>query len=255
MNKKPKSSLEGRVALVTGSSRGLGREIAMELARRGAAVALNYANNRASAEATFNELKSITDRACLIQANVTDSIAVQRAVGEVNDALGPIDILVLNATCAQPQLPIEEYDVEFYQTMYDFFVKSPVLFLKACLPHMKQQQWGRIIHITSEVFHLGVPNFSAYVAAKGGQTGLARSLARELAEWNITVNMVAPGWIPVERHAEDPQAMKDAYFATIPAKRWGTPADVAAAAAFFAGEEASFITGQTVSVNGGNTVF
>jgi 3-oxoacyl-[acyl-carrier protein] reductase len=248
-------SLEGRVALVTGSTRGLGREIAVELGRRGARVAMNYANDRGVAEAAFAELSGVAAKACLVQADVTDAGDVECATREVREALGPIDILVLNATCAQPQLPVEEYDWAFFQRMLDFFVKSPVLFTKACLPHMKHQKWGRIIQLTSEVFHLGVPNFSAYVAAKGGQTGLSRSLARELAPWGITVNMISPGWIPTERHAGDPQEMKDAYLATIPAGRWGTPADVAAAAAFFASDESAFITGQTVGVNGGHTVF
>jgi 3-oxoacyl-[acyl-carrier protein] reductase len=247
--------LDGHVALVTGSTRGLGREIAMELARRGARVAMNYANDPGVAESAFAELSRVGPQAQLVKADVTDPGDVERVTQEVREALGPIDILVLNATCAQPQLPIEEYDWAFFQRMLDFFVKSPVLFTKACLPHMKQQKWGRIIQVTSEVFHLGNPNFSAYVAAKGGQTGLSRSLARELAPWGITVNMIAPGWIPVERHVEDPQEAKDEYFATIPAGRWGTPADVAAAAAFFASEEAAFVTGQTVSVNGGHTVF
>lgn len=249
------SSLEGRVALVTGSSKGLGREIAFELGRRGARVAMNYANDTRAAETAFSELSRLAPKSLLIKADVTDPGEVSRATAETQDTLGPIDILVLNATCPQSQRPIEEYDWDFFQRMLDFFVKSPVLFIKACLPHMKQQRWGRIIQVTSEVFHLGVPDFSAYVAAKGGQTGLSRSLARELAPWGITVNMIAPGWIPVERHAEDPQEMKDAYFETIPARRWGTPADVAAATAFFASEEASFVTGQTVSVNGGHTVF
>ena len=247
--------LKGRVALITGSTRGLGKEIALEFGRLGAKVAMNYANDPGVAEMAFSDLRRVTEHAHLVKADVTDPVEVDRVVSEVSQSLGPIDILVLNATCAQPQLPIEEYDWSFFQTMLDFFVKSPVLFTKACLPHMKRQRWGRIIQVTSEVFHLGVPNFSAYVAAKGGQTGLSRSLARELAPWGVTVNMIAPGWIPVERHAKDPKDAKDAYFATIPAGRWGTPADVAAAAAYFASEGASFVTGQTVSVNGGHTVF
>jgi 3-oxoacyl-[acyl-carrier protein] reductase len=249
-----KFSLKGRVALVTGSTRGLGREIAVALARHGASVAMNYANDAQVAARGFDTLSSITNQCQLVQADVTDPTAVDRMCREVEAKLGPIDILVPNATCAQPQLAVEDYDWAFFQRMLDFFVKSPVLLTKACLPHMKKQRWGRIIQITSEVFALGVPNFSAYVAAKGGQTGLSRSLARELAPFGITVNMIAPGWIPVERHDEDPQEMKDAYLATIPAARWGTPADVAAAAVYFASDEAAFITGQTVSVNGGHTV-
>jgi 3-oxoacyl-[acyl-carrier protein] reductase len=246
--------LDGRVALVTGSTRGLGKGIALELARCGARVAMNFANNRATAERAFADLQAISQDSCLVAGDVTDAVGVDAMCGEIRDRLGPVDVLVLNATSPQPQLPLEEYDLAFFQEMYDFFVKSPVLLTKACLPHMKAQRWGRIVHITSEVFTLGMPNFSAYVAAKGGQTGLARSLARELAPWNVTVNMVAPGWIPVERHQDDPPEQKAAYLADVPAGRWGVPADVAAAVAFFASDEAAFVTGQTISVNGGHTV-
>ena len=168
--------------------------------------------------------------------------------------LGPIDILVINATCSQPELPFEQYDWEFFQSMLDFFVKSPVLLMKACLPHMKQQRWGRIVHITSEVVALAAAPFSAYVAAKGGQTGLALSTAREFAGSGITVNMVAPGWIPVERHANYSTESMDKYAAGVPAGRMGTPNDIAPTVVYLASEEARFVTGQTVSVNGGNTV-
>ena len=246
--------LDGRVALVTGSTRGLGRQIAIDLARAGAKVAMNYANDRAVAEAAFDALRSESADSCLVAGDVTNPAGVAKIYREVRAAIGPIDILVLNATCPQPQRPLEEYDWDFFELMHDFFVKSPVLLTKACLAHMKEQRWGRIIHVTSEVFHLGTPNFSAYVAAKGGQTGFARSTARELAPWGVTVNMIAPGWIPVERHEHEPQEAKDAYLAQVPAGRWGVPADVSAAAVFFASHEAAFITGQTVSVGGGHTV-
>ena len=106
-----------------------------------------------------------------------------------------------NATPAQPLKPIEQYDWAFYQSMLDFFVKSPYLLTREVLPHMKQRKWGRIINITSEVFSRGVAPFSAYVAAKGGQIGWSRSMANELAPWNITVNMIAPGWIRARRSA------------------------------------------------------
>jgi 3-oxoacyl-[acyl-carrier protein] reductase len=160
---------------------------------------------------------------------------------------------VVNATPAQPLKPIEEYDWAFSQTMLDFFVKSPFLLARRGLPHMKAKKWGRIVNITSEVFQRSVAPFSAYVAAKGGQVGWSRSMARELAPFGITVNMVAPGWIPVERHENDPQTEKDAYFSLIPAGRWGTPQDVADAILYLASEEASFVTGQTLCVNGGMT--
>ena len=168
--------------------------------------------------------------------------------------LGQVDIIVPNATCEQPLRPIEEYDWAFYQSMLDFFVKSPVLLAKAVLPHMKAQKWGRIINITSEVFHLGVSPFTAYVAAKGGQTGLCRSLARELAPFGITVNMVAPGWIPVERHENDPQELKDGYLASIPMERWGVPSDVASAIVYYASDAAGFVTGQTIPFDGGRVM-
>ncbi|MGV3756270.1 MAG: SDR family NAD(P)-dependent oxidoreductase, partial [Verrucomicrobiota bacterium] len=158
------------------------------------------------------------------------------------------------ATPAQPQKPIEEYDWAFYQSMLDFFIKSPFLLTRACLPHLKQQKWGRIINIGSEVVARGVPNFSAYVAAKGGQNGWTRSMSGELAPHGITVNMIAPGWIPVERHENDPQELKDGYRALIPANRWGVPQDLAGAVVFLASDAASFITGQNLHVNGGMTV-
>src|SRR5262249_17719344 len=148
--------------------------------------------------------------------------------------LGAPDILVPNATCEQPLKPIEQYDWDFYQRMLDFFVKSPFLLTKRGLASMKKEKWGRIINITSEVFQRSVAPFSAYVAAKGGQIGWSRSVSRELAPYGITVNMVAPGWIPVERHAHDPQAEKDAYRALIPAGRWGVPQDVADAVLYLA---------------------
>lgn len=246
--------LDNRVALVTGSSTGLGKAIAFDLAAAGAKVALNYARNEARAQQTYAEFRERGYTGMLLRADVTDPLEVNHMCEAVRHEIGPIDILVCNATCEQPQLPIEKYDWEFFQRMIDFFIKSPYLLTLACLPHMKQQRWGRIINITSEVFQLGVSPFTAYVAAKGGQTGFSRSLARELAPLGITVNMVAPGWVPVERHADDPQEAKDAYLARIPAGRWGTPEDVASAVSYFASEASSFVTGQTISVNGGMTV-
>lgn len=248
------TSLSGRVAWVTGSTAGLGKATALALARAGARVAMNYAQDRSRAEQAFAELESTGAQCGLFQGSVVTEADVTRLAADIQRVLGPVDIVVVNATPAQPQLPIEEYDWETYQRMLDFFVKSPYLLTRACLPHMKTQRWGRIINIGSEVFQRGVPNFSAYVAAKGGQNGWTRSMATELAPAGITVNMVSPGWIPVERHANDPQEAKDGYRALIPAGRWGVPDDVAGAVVFLASEEASFITGQNLCVNGGLTV-
>ena len=246
-------SLEGRVALVTGSSRGLGRGIALALGKAGAKVVVNYFNDRSAAEDAMAELKSAGVHAMLIRADASDPEQVAGMVESASEKLGTVDVVVPNATPDQPQKPIEEYDADFYRQMYEFFVMGPYLLAKAALPGMKKQGWGRIVNVTSEVFHCGVPNFSAYVAAKGGQIGWSRSMASELAPFGITVNTVAPGWIPTERHANDPQEALDAYYETIPVGRWGTPKDVGDAVAFFASEEASFFTGQTLCANGGRT--
>jgi len=246
-------SLTGHVAIVTGSTTGLGKAIALTLGKAGAKVAVNYFNNAARAERSFAEFKEQGIRSILVKANVITEDGVDRLFRETEEKLGPPDIIVVNATPEQPLKPIEEYDWPFYQSMLDFFVKSPFLLTRRGLPRMKAKKWGRIINITSEVFQRAVAPFSAYVAAKGGQIGWSRSMARELAPHGITVNMVAPGWIPVERHGKERPEVKEAYRTLIPAGRWGTPQDVAEAVLYFASEEASFITGQTISVNGGMT--
>jgi 3-oxoacyl-[acyl-carrier protein] reductase len=254
MNPLHSLSLEGRVALVTGSTTGLGKAIAIALGRAGAKVALNFQNNVARAEEAFAEFQAAGGAGMLVRGDVTSETEVPALVAKIAAELGPVDILVLNATSPQPMKPIEEYDWAFCQQMLAFFVKSPFLFAQACLPHMKAQRWGRIINIGSEVFARGTANFTAYVAAKGGQNGLHRSLASEVAPWGVTVNMISPGWVPVERHAQDPQEAKDGYRATVPLGRLGVPDDIAGAAVFLASESASFITGQNLHLNGGLTV-
>lgn len=248
------SPLSDRTALVTGSTRGLGKQIALELARRGARVAMNYHGDEQVAEAAYAELQAFGGEHCLVRADVTDEAGVVGLTRSIAEQIGPVDILVPNATCSQPQRPIEEYDWAFGQRMIDFFVKSPFLLTKACLPHMKAQRWGRIVHITSEVFEGAWPNFCPYVAAKGGQVGLAKSNAAELAPHGVTVNMVAPGWIPVERHESATENEKAAYLARVPSGHFGAPEDVAGAVAFFASDDAKFITGTSLSVNGGSTI-
>ncbi|MFM9058406.1 MAG: SDR family NAD(P)-dependent oxidoreductase, partial [Planctomycetaceae bacterium] len=246
-------SLTGRVALVTGSSTGLGKAMARCLGLAGAKVAVNYANARERAERTLAELRGAGITADLFCASAIDEGQIDRMFTAIEGSLGPVDIVVVNATPAQPLKPIEEYDWAFHQEMLDYFVKSPYLLARRALPGMKSRRHGRLVNVTSEVFHLGVAPFSAYVAAKGGQTGWSRSMCHELAPHGITVNMIAPGWIPVERHEQDPQADKDAYAATIPTGRWGRPEEVGWAAVYLASDEAAFVTGQTIAVNGGRT--
>ena len=246
-------SLAGRVALVTGSSTGLGKATAHCLGRAGAKVAVNYANARPRAEQTLDELRAAGVTAELFRADVTSEAEIDAMFTAIEASLGPVDIVVVNATPDQPHKPIEDYDWAFYQQMLDFFVKSPYLLARRALPGMKARRHGRLVNVTSEVFHLGVAPFSAYVAAKGGQTGWSRSMCHELAPFGITVNMIAPGWIPVERHEKDPQSEKDAYLRSVPMGRWGRPEEVGWAAVYLASDEAAFVTGQTIAVNGGTT--
>jgi 3-oxoacyl-[acyl-carrier protein] reductase len=246
--------LKGKVALVTGASRGLGAAIAVKLGACGAAVSVNYFGSPQKAERVVAQIREAGGKAEALRADVRDEAEVAALVGRVEKALGPVDVLVVNATGPQPFIRIEELTWRVCLDQLEFFVKSPVLLTKAVLGAMKAKRAGRIIHIGSEVFERGVPEFSNYVSAKGAQLGLTRSWAMELAAWGITVNLVAPGWIPTERHANDPQSAMDAYAAAVPLRHMGRPEDVAEAVAFLASEAAGFITGQKLSVNGGNTL-
>lgn len=244
----------GRTTLVTGASRGLGAAIALEQGAAGAKVAVNYYNNQDAAEQVCQRIRKGGGQARAFQADVRREEEVARLVREVANTLGEIEVLVLNATGPQPLLSIEEQTWESYLDQLEFFVKSPLLLLKQVLPRMKQNGFGRVIQIGSEVVELGNPRFANYVAAKAAQLGLTRSWARELAPTGITVNLVAPGWIPTERHADATQAEMDDYAAKVPFGRMGEPQDVAKMVAFLASDEAGFITGQKFSVNGGNTL-
>jgi 3-oxoacyl-[acyl-carrier protein] reductase len=243
-----------RTALITGASRGLGAAIAFELGATGANAAINYLNSGDAAEQLCRRIRQGGGRAHAFQADVRSETEVVRLVDAVGGVFGQIDVLVLNATGPQPFLSIEEQTWGAYLDQLEFFVKSPLLLVKQVLPGMKQRGFGRIINIGSEVFELGNPRFANYVSAKGAQLGLTRSWARELAPTGITVNLVAPGWIPTERHADATQEELDGYAANVPMKRMGRAEDVAKMVAFLASDAAGFITGQRFSVNGGNTL-
>ena len=247
-----KFDLHGRVALVTGASRGLGRAIAKTLAAQGARVVVNYARSQELADGVVGAIRKDGGEALAVQADVLEPTQIQRLVSETEAHFGPIEILVNNATGPQPNKPLEDYLWQDFQDQLDFFLKAPLLLLHETLPAMKRARWGRVIHIGSEVAELGNANFSAYASAKAAMLGLTRSWANELGEYGVTVNLVAPGWIPVERH-DDLSGMA-AYLQGVPLGRHGVPEDIGFAVAFLASDEANFITGQRLAVNGGKTL-
>jgi 3-oxoacyl-[acyl-carrier protein] reductase len=245
---------DGGVALVTGSSRGLGAAIARRLAHDGFAVAVNGLHGDGLALQVGRAIRDDGGVAEVFSADVTDEEQVGQLVSAITRRLGPVDVLVLNATGPQPEAPVTEAGWTDYLAQLDFFVKSPVLLGRAVVPGMQDRRHGRIVHIDSEVAHRPPPGRSAYAAAKNAQIGLARSWARELAPWGITVNTVAPGFVPVERHADVPGEVRAAYLASVPAGRMGTPGDIAHAVSFLASEGAGFITGQRLVVDGGRSL-
>src|ERR1700729_2050211 len=214
-------TLKGKTALVTGASRGLGAATALELAARGAKVAVNYFAKRDRAEQLCEQIKKQGGEAAPFYADVRLEADVVKMIQAVQETYQHIDIAVMNATGPQPFLTIEEQTWERYLDQLEFFVKSPLLILKQVVAGMKSRSYGRIIQIGSEVFELGNPMFANYVAAKGAQLGQTRSGARELGTTGITVNLVAPGWIPTERHVGASQADMDAYTRGVPMKHMG----------------------------------
>ncbi|WP_203991297.1 SDR family oxidoreductase [Sphaerisporangium rufum] len=235
-------------ALVTGASRGLGAVIAERLAEDGWTVVLNYAHDTAGATAVAAR---IGERAHVRRFDVTDEEAVRQGITEIREAVGPVTVLVNNATGPQPMMPVEKQTWQDHLDQLRFFVKAPLLLLHAALPDLRAAGGGRVINIGSEVADLGNAEFGHYVSAKAAMHGLTRSWARELGPHGITVNTVEPGWIPVERHEGDDVSE---YRDSLPLGHMGVPQDVAEAVAFLASPRARFITGQRLAVNGGKTM-
>jgi NAD(P)-dependent dehydrogenase (short-subunit alcohol dehydrogenase family) len=238
------------VALVTGASRGLGAVIARRLAADGLAVAVNYYSDSAGAGRVVDDIRAAGGIAEAFNADVTDEADVAGLVVSVAERLGPVDVLVANATGPQPSIRIEDLSWQSHLDQLTFFVKSPMLLVQAVLPGMKERGGGRVVQIGSDIVDRKLPGMSAYIAAKGAQHAMAQAWARELGPHGITVNVVAPGWIPVERHAGLDES---GYLTEVPLGRMGTPGDVAAAVAFLASEGGAFVTGQRITVNGGHT--
>jgi 3-oxoacyl-[acyl-carrier protein] reductase len=187
-------------------------------------------------------------------ADVTDEDGVRGLVGAVQDWQGPVDVLVCNATGPQPVIGLEELTWPELLDPLLFFVKSPMLLVQAVLPAMKQRGRGRIVNIGSDLPERAEPGWSAYCAAKAAQLALTRVWARELGPHGITVNLVAPGWIPVERHAGTQAEVFEGYRRDVALGHLGAPGDVAAVVAFLASDAARFVTAERVAVNGGHTI-
>ena len=246
-------SVKGNVALITGGSRGIGRAICLELARRGAAVAVNYAGNSQAAEETVKLCRELGVEAEAFQADVSDPAACDGLVAAVKERFGRLDILVNNAGISRDGLLMTAKEEDFTRTL-DTNLKGAYFCTRAAAKVMLRQKYGRIVCLSSVVGLRGNPGQTAYAASKAGVLGLVKAAAKELAGRDITVNAVAPGFIETDMTAALPEKARQAMLTTIPKGRPGSSEDVARAVAFFAGPECGYITGQVLCVDGGMAV-
>lgn len=243
-------NLAGKTALVTGASRGIGREIALELARLGANVAVNYAGSVAKANEVVEEIKQMDRDAFAIQCDVSNGDAVAKMIKETIDRFGSLDILVNNAGITKDNLLMRMKEDE-WDAVLNINLKGVFLCTKAVTRQMMKQRSGRIINISSVVGASGNPGQANYVAAKAGVIGLTKTSAKELASRGITVNAVAPGFITTEMTDQLNEELKQEMLKNIPLGQFGDPKDIANAVAFLASDDSRYITGQTIHVNGG----
>ncbi|MEQ2442546.1 3-oxoacyl-[acyl-carrier-protein] reductase [Pseudoflavonifractor sp. CLA-AP-H29] len=243
-------SLTGKTAIVTGGSRGIGKAVCLELARRGCNIVLSFAGNTAAADQTVAECQALGVQALAVQGNVADADAVKALFDAALKQFGAIDILVNNAGITRDNLLMLLKEEDF-DAVVDTNLKGTFLCMKAAVRPMMKQRHGRIISLSSVVGLRGNAGQVNYAASKAGVIGMTKSLAKELAGRNITVNAVAPGFIDTDMTAVLPDKAKEAILASIPMARLGAAEDVANAVAFLASDEAGYITGQVLAVDGG----
>jgi 3-oxoacyl-[acyl-carrier protein] reductase len=242
--------LAGRVALVTGSSRGIGRATALRLAAMGADVAVNYRNDEKGAAETRAAIEAMGRRAQAFQADVSVEEDVLRLFKEIEALLGPVAILVNNAGTTNDRLMLQ-MKLEDFEGLLRANLISAFLCTRQAVRSMMRARWGRIVNVTSISGIMGQVGQANYAASKAGLIALTKSTAREFASRNITANAVAPGYVPTELTSTVSQDFRDYYMNITPLKRFGTPEEVAAAIGFLCGPEAGYITGQTLAVDGG----
>ena len=240
----------GKVALVTGGSRGIGRAICVELARLGANVALCYAGNAQSAEKTVSACEAFGVKALAVQCDVSDAQAVAGFVDAAVKEFGRIDVLVNNAGITRDGLLMTMKE-ESFDAVIDTNLKGAFLCMKAVTRPMMKQRYGRIVNLSSVVGLHGNAGQVNYAASKAGVIGMTKSAAKELASRGITVNAVAPGFIDTDMTAALPETARTGMLSTIPAGRLGAAEEVAKAVAFLASDEAAYVTGQVLAVDGG----
>ncbi|MCG3090134.1 3-oxoacyl-[acyl-carrier-protein] reductase [Sporosarcina cyprini] len=241
---------DGKTAIVTGASRGIGREIALRLAKEGANVVVNYSGSQGKAEEVVAEITSSGGQAISVQANVADAESVKAMMDETMKQFGSIDYLVNNAGITRDNLLMRMKEDEWDDVMA-INLKGVFLCTKAVTRQMMKQRAGRIVNVASIVGVSGNPGQANYVAAKAGVIGLTKTTAKELASRNITVNAVAPGFITTDMTDALPEDVKTQMLSTIPLGKLGDPQDVANVVAFLLSDEAAYITGQTIHVDGG----
>ncbi|HCJ91618.1 MAG: 3-oxoacyl-ACP reductase FabG [Acidaminococcaceae bacterium] len=242
--------LDGKVALVTGASRGIGRSIALMLAARGADIVINYAGNTEAAEKTKAEVEALGRKAMVIKADVGDTAACEAMMAEAVKEMGKIDILVNNAGITRDGLLMRMKEAD-WDAVLTTNLKSVYNCTKAVIKYMMKARSGRIVSISSVVGAMGNAGQSNYAAAKAGIMGFTKAVAKEAASRGITVNAIAPGFIETDMTAVLPEKVVDNLKAAIPMGRLGAPEDIAKAVAFLVSEDAAYITGQTLHVNGG----